>query len=187
MTSSTDNPTQHLRSLTNTNLLDLLADAPDLRGEWLYPLLRQRGLTPEQIDIELRNRQAPGQLRSYQRMHQLGKLAKLFSLVIAVFNLISLYLLFAGDGSHKVALAVFSLSLLAFGFYLGFKLNTQLYLGTSQQIFCGFPSAVGAIDVDDGEETLRPPPAYYRALLLNTFVAVNLALFPALLLSYLLN
>jgi len=187
MTSSLESPQQHLRALSNTNLLDLLADAPELRGEWLYPLLRQRGLAPEQIDGELRRRDAGGPVRSYRRLQQLALLAKLFSLIVAIFNLVSLALLFSGDSPHKVALIAFSLSLLVFGFYLGYKLNTQLYLGTPQKILCGFPCAVGAIDVDTGEETLKPQTAYFCALLLNTGIALNLALFPALLISYLLN
>jgi hypothetical protein len=178
---------QHLTSLSNGSLFDLLADAPEPRSPILRPLLRQRGFTAEEIADEIRARQAGERRPTTALMRSARKLVAAFSLTVACFNLLSLLQFVSGDGVHKIPITLFSLSLVAFGFYLGLKLNTFLYLENNQRLACGFPCAVGHIDVDSGAESLAKTFSCYLRMLGNTLISINFVLFPALLCNYLLN
>jgi hypothetical protein len=64
------------------------------------------------------------------------------------------------------------------GFVIGFKLTTIIYHGSKSRLYCGFPFAVGYVELTTGEELLKDKGRVYISMVLNALVGVSMALFP---------
>lgn len=179
------NPLDPLRKLPNHSLFDLALDDPGRRACGIDQVLRERGLPLEEIahELALRDRKP----RGYRKIRRFRQAALTSAAIVCLFNLLTVITLASAATLLKGYLFLIMGSMLLLGLYLGLKLNTLLYLGTAQQVHCGFPCPVAAIDVDTGEETLVLQFKFYFAMTINALVAVNLALFPATLASRLLT
>ena len=179
------NPLDPLRKLPNHSLFDLALDDPGRRSCGIDQVLRERGLSPDEIahELTLRGRKP----RGFLRIKRFRQAALACTAIVGLFNLLTIIDLATAETILKGYLFLIMGSMLLLGLYLGLKLNTLLYLGTAQQVHCGFPCPIATIDVDTGEERLGMQFRFYFAMTINALVAVNLTLVPATLASRLLT
>jgi len=169
---------EHLRDLPSGYLFDLLADNPDLDAETFYWVLKERGLTHEEINQKVQGRRTKPWARPY-RLWSMARWVSIFNvLVITYFNFYGIYHLLHGDHVFRGVLLFLSVGCIIAGFYIGFKLSTHLYQGAKSMLYCGFPVPVGRVDLKSGEEVLAPKNMMMVSMSLNATVGVNLALFP---------
>ena len=178
---------EQLRDLPTGYLLDLLADQACADDLAIHGVLGERGLEREEIEALLRRRSSSRLPRGYTLWHA----ARLFTLVctglVALFNLISYYRLLHGQSPIKGLLLGLSAGGILFGFLLGYKLTTHLYHGARHRLDCGFPLPVGSVDLQSGEQTIRPVPLLILCMAVNAMVGLSLVLFPLLLIHHLLS
>ena len=169
---------EHLRDLPSGYLCDLLADHTEVDAESLYWVLPERGLTREKVDRKVQSRRS----RPWARPHKLWSVARWLSFfnvsIITYFNLSGLYGLLHGDHAFRGLLLFLSVGCIVCGFYIGFKLSTQLYQGAEAMLYCGFPVPVGKVDLKSGDEILTDKKIMIVLMAVNAAIGVNLALFP---------
>lgn len=187
MMSSDPKLREQLRDLPTGYLLDLLADGGGADEYILREILRERGMAPEEITILIRRRTDS----RLPRGHTLWNVARRFTIVstavVAIFNLITCYRLLHGDSPLKGLLLGLSIGGMVFGFFLGYKLTTHIYQGERHRLYCGFPLPVGTVDLQTGQENLRPKPLLILCMAFNATVGLTLMLFPLLLIYHLLD
>ena len=176
-----------LRDLPTSYLLDLLADDPEGDEYAIRGVLRERGLEPEEIAGLVESRTSSPWPRGYT----LWRSARTFTLVctflLTVFNLTCYFRLLHGTSHFKGTLLLLSAAGLAFGFFVGFKLSTQVYHGARHHLHCGFPLPVGHVDLQTGQETVMPKPRMILRMIGNAVVGLNLVLFPLMLIAHFLG
>ncbi|RLB65653.1 MAG: hypothetical protein DRH08_07665 [Deltaproteobacteria bacterium] len=169
---------EHLRDLPSSYLLDLLSDNDDLDKESIHWVLQERGLTNKDIEKGLHRRRGS----NWPRPYTLWKTARWFALfnalIVTYFNVTGFYQLLHSDHAFKGALLFLSVGCIISGLLIGFKLTTHLYQGGKALLYCGFPIAVGFVDLQTGEEILPGKMLLILRMALNALVGISLALFP---------
>lgn len=178
---------EHLRDLPTGYLLGLLAD-PDIPHQAaIREILWERGLAAAEIDTLL-ERRAHSRLPPMHALWGVGRKITLAStLLVGGFNLFVCYGLMHTYHSLRGLLMILAVSCVGLGFFLGYKLSTHLYQGDRHRLFCGFPFAVGSVNLETCRETTLPTVPMLAALVGNAVVGVTLMLFPLLLLYHLLT
>jgi len=184
---SDPNLREHLRDLPTGYLLELLADQESPQQFVIREILWERGLAADEVDALLQRR-ATSWLPPMHRCWRVGRKITLVSTVlISAFNLFVYYQLTQNDHSLRGLLLTLSVSCVALGFFLGYKLSIHLYQGDRHRLVCGFPLAVGSVNLETCQETTLPKIPMLLALAGNALVGVALMLFPLLLLYHLLT
>lgn len=169
---------EHLRDLPTGYLLDLMTDHEDGDNESVAWVLRERGMPQEEIDRRVTRRKNSNWPRPYIFWEAARWLTILNAIIVGYFNLTGLYRLFLGEHAFKGALLFLAVGSVAFGFYLGFKLTTHVYMGEKTRLHCGFPLQVGFVNLETGEEITRSKATMNIAMALNALIGINLSLFP---------
>lgn len=169
---------EHLRDLPSGYLLDLLADNDDIDTESLCWVLLERGMTREEVEQKVEKRRKSSWARPYKLWTAARWLSLFNVIIIAYLNFSGLYQLMHGSHAFRGILLFLSVGCILAGFYVGYKLSTQLYQGKQAQLHCGFPVPVGRVDLKTGEEILSDKKAMLIRMAINAMVGVNLALFP---------
>ncbi|TLM65550.1 MAG: hypothetical protein FDZ69_09295 [Deltaproteobacteria bacterium] len=177
----------YLRDLPTGYLLDLLVEPSDIDASAIHDVLFERGLDREELE-RLRQRRAASRL---PRPHTLWRGARLFTLgsalLVTVFNLLTYYRLLHGASPLKGMLLALVAGGVFFGFFLGYKLTTHVYQGARHQLYCGFPLPVGTVDLQSGQEAIKPLPLMILCMTVNAVVGLALVLFPLFLIHHLLG
>jgi len=172
---------EHLRDLPSSYLLDLLSDNDNLDKESIHWVLQERGLANKEIEKGLNRRRNSNWPRPYTLWKTASWLTLFNTLIVTYFNITGCYQLLLSDHAFKGALLFLSVGCIIFGFLIGFKLTTHLYQGGKALLYCGFPIAVGFVELQTGEEILPGKIPMILRMALNALVGVNLALFPLIL------
>ena len=176
-----------LRDLPTGYLLDLLADGEDDDAFAIRGVLGERGLDHAEIAALVERRRHSPLPRGYT----LWRSARWFTLactaLVAAFDLIAYYRLLHGTSPLKGLLLGLTVVGALFGFFLGYKLTTHVYHGARHRLECGFPLTVGSVDLQSGQETIRPKPLLILCMAANATVGLALVLFPLLLTHFLLD
>jgi len=169
---------EHLRDLPTGYLLGLMTDHEDGDNESVAWVLRERGMPQEEIE----RRVTRSKSSNWPRPHVFWKAARwltiLNAIIVAYFNLTGLYRLLHDDHAFIGALIFLTLGSVAFGFYLGFKLTTHVYMGEKTRLHCGFPFQVGFVDLETGKELTKDKAMMNIAMVLNALTGISLSLFP---------
>lgn len=176
-----------LRDLPTGYLLDLLADQDDIDPAVIREILRERGLEADEISALVRRRVNSRFPRGYVLWNASRIFTSASAVVVTGFNLFAYYRLLHSDSPLKGLLLALSVGGVVFGFFIGYKLTTHLYQGGPHQLDCGFPLAVGSVDLRTGRETVKPKLLMLLCMAVNAAVGVALVLFPLLLIHHLLN
>ena len=168
----------HLRDLPTSYLLDLMTDHEDGDNESIAWVLRERGMPPEEIERRLNRRKSSNWPRPYIFWEAARWLTFLNAIVVAYFNVTGFYRLLQGDHAFRGPLLFLAVGSVAFGFYVGFKLTTHVYMGEKTRLHCGFPLQVGFVDLETGEEITRGKATMTIAMGVNALIGINLTLFP---------
>lgn len=178
---------EHLRDLPTGYLIELLADRENPRQEAIREILWERGMTAGELDL-LVQQKLNSRLPPIHTFWQLGRKITLASTVlISCFNLYVYSRLINSDHSLKNLLLTLSVGCIGIGFFLGYKLSTHLYQGQRHRLLCGFPLAVGSVDLEICQETTLPKTTMLLALIGNAMVGLSLMLFPLLLIYHLMT
>ena len=169
---------EHLRDLPTGYLLDLMTDHEDGDNESVAWVLRERGMPPEEIERRLNRRKSSNWPRPYIFWEAARWLTFLNAIIVAYFNVTGLYRLLQGDHAFRGPLLFFAVGSVAFGFYVGFKLTTYVYMGEKTRLHCGFPVQVGFVDLETGEESVRNKVTMTIAMGVNALIGISLTLFP---------
>jgi hypothetical protein len=178
---------EHLRDLPTGYLLGLLADRDTPHQAVIREVLWERGLAAGEVD-DLLERRAHSRFPPMHALWGLGRKITLASTVlVGGFNLLVCYRLMHAYHSLRGLLTILAVGSVGLGFFLGYKLSIHLYQGDRHRLLCGFPFAVGSVDLETCRETTLPKLAMLAALAGNAVVGVVLMLFPLLLLYHLLT
>nr|NIP49757.1 hypothetical protein [Gammaproteobacteria bacterium]NIU89551.1 hypothetical protein [candidate division KSB1 bacterium]NIV70190.1 hypothetical protein [Phycisphaerae bacterium]NIQ11144.1 hypothetical protein [Gammaproteobacteria bacterium]NIR27675.1 hypothetical protein [Gammaproteobacteria bacterium] len=141
-------------------------------------VLQERGLSRDQVEEEVEKRLT----KPWGRPYVFWKAARWFTiintLVVSYFNLIGLFRLLNSDHIYKVPLVLLVIASILAGFFIGFKLTTHVYHGSKEFLYCGFPLAVGFVDLKTGEEIPTDKPIMNLRMAVNALAGVSLTLFP---------
>lgn len=169
---------EQLRNLPTPYLFDMLADGEEFDRDSVCQVLQERGLNFDEIDRGIarrRNSRLP-------RPQKIWSLARWFTLactlVTTFFNANAFQQLLRSEHVFKSPLIFFAVGCVLFGFLIGFKLTCHIYLGGKKHLYCGFPVAVGYVDVESGFEIIPDKLRMISRMALNALVGVNLTLFP---------
>ena len=173
---------EYLRDLPSSYLLDLIADNDDIDRESIIWVLMERGLTRDEIELKL-NRRQTRRMRPYNFWAAARWLTLFNALVVTYFNLTGLYRLISNEHSFKGALLFLVAGSTIVGFLIGYKLTTHIYHGSKSLLYCGFPFAVGQVELTTGEELLRGKAWTNLGMALNALVGISMALFPVMCIS----
>ena len=177
---------EHLRDLPSSYLLDLIADNDDLDRESIIWVLMERGLTRDEIELKLKQRQTR-RMRPYNFWTVARWLTLFNALVVTCFNITGLYRLITEEHSFKGALLFLVCGSTIVGFMIGYKLTTHIYHGSKSLLYCGFPLPIGQVELTTGEEILRGKARINICMALNALAGVSMALFPVICISLLIN
>jgi hypothetical protein len=169
---------EQLRDLPTSYLLDLIADNEDGDNEVIAWVLRERGMPQEDIEQKVNRRKNSNWPRPHVFWEAARWLTFLNAAIVTYFDITGLYQLFHGDHAFRAALLFLAVGSVGFGFYIGFKLTTHIYLGEKTRLHCGFPLQVGFVDLETGEEITRSKVKMTLAMALNALVGISLTLFP---------
>lgn len=169
---------EHLRDLPTTYLLDLMTDYEDGDNESIAWVLRERGMPQEEILRRVNRRRESRWPRPYILWEAARWLTFLNAVIVTYFNVTGLYQLMQSDHAFRGALFFIAISSVSFGFYIGFKLTTHIYMGGKTLLHCGFPLPVGFVDLETGKELVRNKVAVTIAMAINALVGITLCLFP---------
>ena len=168
----------HLRDLPTSYLLDLMSDHEDGDNESIAWVLRERGMPPEEIERRLNRRKSSNWPRPYIFWEAARWLTFLNSIIVVYFNVTGLYRLLQGDHAFREPLLFLAVGSVTFGFYVGFKLTTHVYMGEKTRLHCGFPLQVGFVDLETGQEITRGKATMTIAMGVNALIGISLTLFP---------
>ena len=168
----------HLRDLPTGYLLDLMTDHEDGDNESVAWVLRERGMPPEEIERRVNRRKNSNWPRPYIFWEAARWLTFLNAIIVAYFNVTGLYRLLQGDHAFRGPLLFLAVGSVAFGFYVGFKLTTHVYMGEKTRLHCGFPLQVGFVDLETGQEITRGKATMTIAMGVNALIGISLTLFP---------
>ena len=169
---------EHLRDLPTGYLLDLMTDHEDGDNDSVAWVLRERGMPPEEIERRVNRRKSSNWPRPYIFWEAARWLTFLNAIIVVYFNVIGLYRLLQGDHAFREPLLFLAVGSVAFGFYVGFKLTTHVYMGEKTRLHCGFPLQVGFVDLETGEEITRGKATMTIAMGVNALIGISLTLFP---------
>ena len=169
---------EHLRDLPTGYLLDLMTDHEDGDNESVAWVLRERGMPPEEIDRRVNRRKSSHWPRPYIFWEAARWLTFLNAIIVVYFNVTGLYRLLQGDHAFREPLLFLAVGSVAFGFYVGFKLTTHVYMGEKTRLHCGFPLQVGFVDLETGQEITRGKATMTIAMGVNALIGISLTLFP---------
>ena len=169
---------EHLRDLPTGYLLELMTDHEDGDNESIAWVLRERGMPPEEIERRVNRRKNSNWPRPYIFWEAARWLTFLNTIIVAYFNVTGLYRLFHGDHTFRVALLFLAVGSVAFGFSVGLKLTTHVYMGEQTRLHCGFPLQVGFVDLETGEEITKGKATMILAMGINALTGITLTLFP---------
>lgn len=169
---------EHLRDLPSGYLLDLMADNDDIDEESIYWVLQERGMTRDEIEQKLRRRRDTRWPRPYQLWSTARWVTVFNTLIVAYFNVTSLYQLLMSSHAFRGPLLFLSVGSIFCGFVIGLKLTTHLYQGAKSLLYCGFPIPVGFVDLQTGEEIEQGKASMILRMALNALVGVCLTTFP---------
>jgi hypothetical protein len=178
---------ERLRDLPTSYLLDLLADQACADELAVRGVLAERGLEIGEVETLVRRRTDSRLPRGYTLWGAARVFTMVCTVLVAAFNLLACYQLLHGDSPLKGLILGLSAVGTLFGFYLGYKLTTHLYHGARHRLDCGFPLPVGNVDLQTGQETIRPKPMLVLCMAVNATVGLTLVLFPLMLIHYLLR
>ena len=130
---------EHLRDLPTGYLLDLMTDHEEGDNESVAWVLRERGMSQEEIERRVTRRKNSNWPRPYIFWEAARWLTVLNTIIVVYFNLTGLYRLLHSDHAFKGALLFLAVGSVAFGFYLGFKLTTHVYMGEKRACTAAFP------------------------------------------------
>jgi hypothetical protein len=175
---------EHLRDLPTSYLIELLTDQDNPQQGVIREILWERGLAAGEVDA-LVQRRLHSRLPPIHTLWQLGrKLTLVSTALVSCFNLFVCYRLLNSDHSLRGLLLTLAAGCIGIGFFLGYKLSTHLYQGDRHRLFCGFPLAVGSVDLETCQETTLPKATMILALAGNALVGLSLMLFPLLLIYH---
>jgi len=178
---------EHLRDLPTGYLIGLLMDPDNPQQTVIRSILWERGLAAAEVDA-LVQRRRHSHLPAAYTFWQLGRKITLAStLLISSFNLFVYYQLINSGHSLRGLILTLSTGCIGIGFFLGYKLSIHLYQGDRHRLFCGFPLAVGSVNLKTLQETTLPKGPLILALAGNALVGLSLMLFPLLLIYHLLT
>ncbi len=178
---------EHLRDLPTGYLIGLLTDQDTPQQGAIRGILWERGLAAAEVDAMIQRR-LHSRLPPAHVFWQLGRKVTLFSTVlISAFNLYITYRLLNSDHSLRGLLLTITAGCIGIGFFLGYKLSIHIYQGDRQRLFCGFPLAVGFVDLESCQESTLSKIPMLLALAGNALVGLSLMLFPLLLIFHLLT
>ncbi|MDH3997202.1 MAG: hypothetical protein OET90_00035 [Desulfuromonadales bacterium] len=178
---------EHLRDLPIAYLLDLLTDGAEIEELLLYRVLQERGMTPEEIDHGVKARRN-SRLPKPQTLWAIARWFTLLSaLIVTFFNLTAMYLLFYSEHIFKAPIIFCAIGCVIFGFLIGYKLTCHIYLGGKTALHCGFPVAMGFVDLETGSEQIFEKLAMLARMSVNAMVGVNLSLFPLMFLFVMMS
>ncbi len=169
---------EHLRDLPTGYLLDLMTDHEDGDNESIAWVLRDRGMSQTEIENRVNRRKNSNWPKPYIFWEAVRWLTFLNAIIVAYFNVTGLYRLLQGDHTFRGPLLFLAVGSVAFGFYVGFKLTTYVYMGEKTRLHCGFPLQVGFVDLQTGEEITRGKAKMTIAMGVNALIGINLTLFP---------
>ena len=169
---------EHLRDLPTGYLLDLMTDHEDGDNESIAWVLRERGMSQDEIENRVNRRKNSNWPRPYIFWEAARWMTFLNAIIVVYFNVTGLYRLLQGDHAFRGPLLFLALGSVAFGFYVGFKLTTHVYMGGKTRLHCGFPLQVGFVDLETGEEITRGKATMTIAMGVNALIGISLTLFP---------
>ncbi len=169
---------EHLRDLPTSYLLDLMTDYEDGDHESIAWVLRERGMPQEEIIRSVNRRKNSKLPRPYILWEAARWLTFMNAMIVSYFNVTGLYQLLNSDHAFRGTLLFISIGSVSFGFYIGFKLTTHVYMGEKTRLHCGFPLQVGFVDLETGQEIVRSKVATIIAMAINALVGITLTLFP---------
>jgi hypothetical protein len=169
---------EHLRDLPTGYLLDLLTDNEDVDKESIAWVLRERGMPQEEIQRRVNRRKNSRWPRAYILWEAARWLTFLNAIIVTYFNVTGIYQILHSDHTFRVVMLFLSVGCVAFGFYVGFKLTTHIYLGERTRLQCGFPLPVGFVDLETGAEIIRNKATMVTGMAVNALVGISLTLFP---------
>ncbi len=168
-------------------LLDMLADSEDLDEQSICWVLQERGQTQEEINHSVKRRRNS----KLPRSQTIWTMARWFTLactlIVSYFNFTGFYRLLHSEHIFKVPLYVFSVGCVICGFLIGFKLTSHLYLGSRTMLYCGFPVAIGFVDLETNEESMPVKAKMLIYMAINALVGVSLTLFPLMFIYILMD
>ena len=176
-----------LRDLPTGYLLDMLADGTSFETATVHETLRERGLEPDEITDMVRRRANSNFPHGYILWDAARTFVLISTLLIVAFNMMAYYHLLHGHSPFRGGLLLISAFGMIFGFFVGFKLSTHLYQGSRHHLHCGFPLAVGTVDLRTGQEEIKPKTRMLLCMVGNALVGLTLVLFPLMLACYFLN
>jgi len=169
---------EHLRDLPTGYLLDLMTDNEDIDKESIAWVLRERGMPQEEIERRVNRRKNSKWPRPYILWEAARWLTYLNAIIVTYFNVAGLYQVLQSDHAFKGALIFLAIGCVAFGFYIGLKLTTHVYMGEKTRLHCGFPLQVGFVDLETGAEILKNKAAMNISMAINALIGISLTLFP---------
>lgn len=169
---------EHLRDLPTGYLLDLMTDHEDGDNESIAWVLRERGMPQEEIIRRVNRRKNSKLPRPYVLWEAARWLTFMNAMIVSYFNVTGLYQLLHSDHAFRAALLFISIGSVSFGFYIGFKLTTHVYMGEKTRLHCGFPLQIGFVDLETGQELVRSKVATTIAMATNALIGITLTLFP---------
>ena len=169
---------EQLRDLPTAYLLDLIADHEESDKESIAWVLRERGMSQDEMERRVNRRKNSKWPRPYILWEAARWLTILNAIIVTYFNVTGLYQLMLSDHAFMGALLFISIGSVSFGFYIGFKLSTHIYMGEKARLLCGFPFQVGSVDLETGEEIPKSKKIMMFAMAMNAVTGVSLTLFP---------
>jgi hypothetical protein len=169
---------EHLRDLPTGYLLDLLADNEDADEESIIWVLQERGMSRDETTLRVERRINSRWTRPYNIWKAVRWITLLNAIIVTYFNISGLSKIIRSDHAFKEPMLFLSIGCIAFGFFVGFKLTTYVYLGEKNRLHCGFPIPVGLVDLETGDEILKSKAAMNIGMAINAIVGISLTHFP---------
>jgi hypothetical protein len=177
---------EQLRDLPTAYLLDLLVDHEEGDKESIAWVLRERGMPQEEIEQRVARRKNSNWPRPHVFWAAARWLTFLNAAIVAYFDITGIYRLLHDDHAFREPLLFLIIGSLAFGFYLGLKLTTHIYLGEKTRLHCGFPFQVGFVDLETGKEITRGKATMTIAMALNALIGISMTLFPLIFIYFMM-
>jgi hypothetical protein len=169
---------EHLRNLPTGYLLDLLTDNEDADKDSIIWVLQERGMPQDETTRRVERRKHSRWPRPYILWEAARWITLLNAIIVTYFNINGLYQIMQSDHPFKEPLLFLSVGSAAFGFFVGFKLTTYVYLGEKNRLHCGFPFTVGLVDLETGGEILKSKATMTIGMAINALVGISLTHFP---------
>ncbi len=168
----------YLRNLPTGYLVDLLADGEGIDEGAALVVLKERGYTLEEIQHKI-NRHKHSRLPPRHSLWRMARWASLFNtLVILIFNTVCFYRLLHSENEFRVPLMFLAVLCSGFGFFLGYKMTSHIYQGDPKRLHCGFPTPIGYVNLQTGEELSFDGAPLIIRMAINATVGVTFTLFP---------